>query len=393
MVSFPGSGRLAVLFRWSLADVGAVARCYKRGLCTPAALRSIKGKSRNDRKNFFVDWQRIQTVGGNGGDGCIAFMHLFCNPNAGPSGGDGGNGGHVLLRCDVSVKSLEHVQRTTINGWDGQPGLGKECHGACGEHVIVPVPVGTVVRSAEGKVMADLNSPGMTFLASRGGAGGKGNKYFLSNTNRHPFVCQRGAKGEIRNYLLEMKTMAHAGLVGFPNAGKSTLLQAISRARPKVASYPFTTLKPHVGVIDFEDYEQVAVADLPGIIEGAAAHNKGLGIEFLRHADRCQCLLYVIDVSEATYSKQLRVLQRELEDYKRGFSRKMSLVVANKIDLLEKEELNERLQSLNCSMEMPVVPISAKFGINISALVKRIRMSYDEVKTAKAAGVDNSVHF
>ncbi|XP_022669084.1 mitochondrial ribosome-associated GTPase 2-like [Varroa jacobsoni] len=378
---------VTTLFLRYVLHAGAVRYRNQRRLCSlPLALRSLKGKSLHERPSYFVDWKRIQTVGGNGGDGCIAFLQLFCNPNAGPAGGDGGHGGHVLLRSESDVKSLENVPSTPINGFDGQPGLGKECHGARGEHVFIPVPLGTVVKDRTGKVLADLDAPGLLFLASRGGAGGRGNKYYLSNENRHPFICQRGGKGEVKTYFLEMKSMAHAGLIGFPNAGKSTLLQAISRAKPKVASYPFTTLKPHLGVIDFEDYEQVSVADLPGIIEGAASHNRGLGIEFLRHADRCGCLVYVIDVSQETYTEQLNVLCRELEIYKKGFSKKMSLIVANKIDLVEKIVLDERLQTLGRMLKIPVVPISAKFGTNISAMVKYLRITYEKSKE-KAKGI------
>lgn len=355
-----------------------------RSLSTPVALESVKAKSAHDRKNTFADWKRISVGAGNGGKGCISFMKLFCNPNAGPDGGDGGNGGHVLLEADAVVNSLGHVPSARIEAWDGQPGLGKHCHGAKGEHRVILVPLGTVVRKVDGTVLADLDAPGMKFLAARGGAGGRGNNYYLSQENRHPRVCQAGALGEVKSYILEMKTMAHAGMVGFPNAGKSTLLQAISRAKPKVAAYPFTTLRPHVGVIEYDDYEQVTVADLPGIIQGAH-ENRGLGIDFLRHAERCDCLLYVIDVSLEDYEQQLEILQDELECYQEGFSDKISIIVANKIDIVEEPLLSERVHRLASNWDLPVVPVSAKFGNNVSALLKYLRKSYDEAKAKRPA--------
>ncbi|XP_018495780.1 mitochondrial ribosome-associated GTPase 2 [Galendromus occidentalis] len=375
-------GRPSIIFR----PAAQLVRC----LCTPVALESLKAKSAHDRKNTFSDWKKVRTVGGNGGRGCISFMHLFSNPDAGPDGGDGGNGGHVLLQAEPTVNSLGNVPSTRISAWDGQPGLGKNCHGAKGEHVIVPVPVGTIVRKEDGTFLADLSVPGMMFLASRGGAGGRGNNYYLSNENRHPQICQIGAPGEVRTYTLEMKTMAHAGMVGFPNAGKSTLLQAISRAKPKVAAYPFTTLRPHVGIIEYDDYEQVAVADLPGIIKGAH-ENRGLGIDFLRHAERCGCLLYVVDVGADDYEEQLKVLQDELECYRKGFCERISIIVANKIDLLEEAELNERVRRLASQWDMPVVPISAKFGTNVTALLKYLRRSYDEVRARLPAPVSDVI--
>lgn len=363
---------------------------FVRSLCTPVALDSRKAKSAHERKNTFADWKKIKVVAGNGGKGCISFMHLFANPDAGPDGGDGGNGGHVLLVADPETHSLGSVPSTRIQAWDGQPGLGSNCHGAKGEHTIISVPLGTVVRREDGTVIADLDVEGMRFLAARGGAGGRGNNFYLSDSNRHPQVCQVGARGEVKAYVLEMKTVAHAGMVGFPNAGKSTLLQAISRAKPKVAAYPFTTLKPHVGVIEYDDYEQLRVADLPGIIEGAH-ENRGLGIDFLRHAERCSCLVYVIDISAESYRQQLRVLQNELECYQKGFSDKISIIVANKIDLVDRDVLLERVKVLADNWTLPVVPISAKFGSNVSAFLKYLRVSYDEAKAKRPKAVDDLI--
>lgn len=343
-------------------------------------MRDTKPKSRHARPSHFVDWKRVKVIGGTGGDGCISFMRLFCNPNAGPDGGDGGNGGHVIFEATSNVHSLEHIN-SIIYGSAGLRGFGKDMHGRCGEHTVVPVPLGTVVCTEQEEPMADLDEEGARFLAARGGAGGRGNHHFLTNENRHPRVCQLGAQGEAIIYHLEMKTMAQAGLVGFPNVGKSTLLRAISRARPKVAAYPFTTLRPHVGVVSYDDYLQLAVADLPGLVAGAHK-NRGLGHAFLRHTERCGCLLFVVDLECPDPASQYSVLLSELELYKQGFTDGHHAVIANKVDV---PGAVDRLEVLRQRIDgrYPLFPVSAKYGTNLLAVLKYIRKAYDAATEAK----------
>ncbi|GFT47291.1 mitochondrial ribosome-associated GTPase 2 [Nephila pilipes] len=335
-------------------------------------LRKVKSLSTEHRTQRFIDFKSVSAKGGKGGDGQISFLKLYRNPFGGPSGGDGGNGGHVIFQACGTVKSLEKVPVVlrACNGVDGKP---KHMHGANGEHFIVKVPIGTMVKEND-IMLCDLNEQDAKFIAARGGAGGHGNHFFLSNENRHPDIAEKGASGEERKYDLELKIMAHIGLVGFPNAGKSTLLRAMSRARPKIAAYPFTTLNPHIGIVHYDDYVQLAIADLPGLIPGAH-ENKGLGISFLRHIERCSGILYVIDVSIESPLEQLACLKYELEQYQKGLSSRPHAIVANKCD---SEGSNEKVEELKQNVTMPVFPVSAKFGNNVLTLLKYIRKLYDE---------------
>ncbi|KAF7264337.1 hypothetical protein GWI33_000305 [Rhynchophorus ferrugineus] len=215
------------------------------------------------------------------------------------------------------------------------------------------------------------------FIAAKGGAGGKGNHFYISDTEQAPKICEYGAKGEELEYIIEVRSMAHIGLIGFPNAGKSTLLRAISRARPKVAPYPFTTLKPHLGIIQYEDYEQIAVADLPGLIPDSHK-NKGLGIQFLKHTERCMALVYVIDASLDEFYDHLEILQYELDKFNENFKNKSQLVVANKIDIPKARQNAAEMQKI---LQLPVVPVSAKTGENIAALLREMKIIYDNNNT------------
>ncbi|CAG0884700.1 unnamed protein product, partial [Darwinula stevensoni] len=280
-----------------------------------------------------VDRREVRVLGGRGGDGCISFLSLFANEKAGPDGGDGGNGGHVVFIASRDVSSLNHISGV-LRGKEGEKGSSSDCHGQSASHTFVKVPVGTVVKEKTGQVVGDLEKEGTMYIASRGGSGGKGNHYFVEDTLQVPRFAQCGAEGEIRSLVLELKVIAQVGLVGFPNAGKSSLLRCISRARPKVAPYPFTTLGPHIGVLEFSDYSRITVADLPGLIEGAHK-NRGLGHDFLRHVERCHCLLFILDLGclDPCPLDQLHILKKELQLHDSNLMRKTQIVAANKIDL------------------------------------------------------------
>lgn len=358
---------------------------------------------------------------GNGGKGMISFLQLFANERAGPDGGDGGNGGHLILKAQSQTKSLSHLQSLYF-GKVGESGGSRDLTGASGEHTFISVPVGTLIkiemsdverqaaqksalsdlnemrdtfdvvrdqhqlnsilRNFKYKTIADLNEDGNMFVAARGGAGGKGNHFFLSNENRQPRVAEQGGPGEEKTYILEMKTIAHVGLVGFPNAGKSTLLRGVSRARPKIAAYPFTTLQPELGIVTFSDEVQLVIADLPGLIEGAHA-NRGLGHSFLRHLERCVCLVYVLDLSQSNALEQFEILKKELNLFKSGLANRPHAIVGNKIDLPGAEQQLIRLRTYikentpDSELPLPVIPISAKYGTNLLEYLKHIRGLFD----------------
>lgn len=345
-------------------------------------LKSLKPRSQIQRLNTFVDWKRVKFLAGNGGDGCISFLSYVNQPLAGPDGGDGGSGGHIILRANENVKSFANLN-SAYKADDGKAGQGKDMTGTPGEHIYLEVPVGTLVRLPDtGKIIADLNVNQSMFIIARGGAGGKGNHFFLSDKNRHPRVAEFGGIGEQHVRILELRTLAHCGFVGLPNVGKSTLLCAISRARPRVAAYPFTTLNPYIGIIQYDDYKQLAIADLPGLIKGAH-RNRGLGIDFLKHVERCVCLMFVIDVSLSNAIEQLEILKEELEKFRPGLANKPHAIIANKIDFPSSNEqvalLREYLQEKAPSgtMPLPVIPVSAKYGFNLRELADHIRALYD----------------
>jgi GTP-binding protein len=283
----------------------------------------------------FVDVAQANVKGGDGGAGAVSFRREAHVPKGGPDGGDGGKGGDVWLRANRNVASLlafrDHPHRKAGSGTHGS---GKKLHGKGGGDLVVDVPEGTSVRSADGALLADLVQHGDTWLAARGGQGGRGNARFLSNARRAPSFAEQGEYGEERWLRLELKLLADAALVGFPNAGKSTLISAVSAAKPKIADYPFTTLEPHLGVVRFHDHEFV-LADIPGLIEGAA-EGKGLGHQFLRHVERARVLVILVDLAPVdgrAPAEQERVLFDELGRYRPELLERPRLVVGSKADV------------------------------------------------------------
>ncbi|KAH8395591.1 hypothetical protein KR222_001688 [Zaprionus bogoriensis] len=340
------------------------------------ALRPRKAKSTRKEAQYFSDAKRVRTLGGKGGDGCVSFLQLWCNERAGPDGGDGGNGGHVVFQASNDVRNFNHVD-SVLRAAEGGIGTAKDCHGKNAKHLVVKVPVGTVVRNTKGLIVADLGNADLMFVAARGGAGGKGNRFFTTDKETSPKVCEYGPPGEDCSYTLELRSMAEVGLIGFPNAGKSTLLNALTRAKPKVAPYAFTTLRPHLGTVQYDDHVQLTIADLPGLVPDAH-RNKGLGIQFLKHAERCTLLLFVLDASSTDPWTQYQQLMHELEQFGGSLASRPQLVVANKMDRPESaanfEQLQQQLSHPN------LLGISAKMGQNLAQLLSSIRAAYERHK-------------
>uniref|UniRef100_A0A1A8MID8 Mitochondrial ribosome-associated GTPase 2 n=1 Tax=Nothobranchius pienaari TaxID=704102 RepID=A0A1A8MID8_9TELE len=363
------------------SPVSAAWRCTGGCVRDVSTSTQLYGKSRENPKKkeasekklsrHFVDYRRVKLVAGSGGKGACSFHSEPRKEWGGPDGGNGGDGGSIIIKADRFEKSLAQVV-PVYRGEDGQSGGSKNCYGRNGRITYISVPLGTVVKEM-GETVVDLAEHGQEYLAVFGGAGGKGNRFFLSNENRAPVTATGGMSGQERVLQLELRTMAHAGLVGFPNAGKSSLLRAISNARPAVAAYPFTTLNPHVGIVKYRDHEQVAVADIPGIIQGAH-QNRGLGISFLRHIERCRFLLFVLDLLVPEPWTQLKHLCYELDQYEPGLSQRPQVIVANKMDL---PEAREKLETLKSHVSQRVIPVSALTGENTEELILHLRELYD----------------
>lgn len=276
-----------------------------------------------------------------------------------------------MFEASNNVSNLAHIN-SKIQGDEGQNGTNKNCHGKSAKHTIVKVPVGTIIRNQNGTIVGDLCEEGLMFIAARGGAGGKGNTFFTTDKENAPKVCERGPSGENVNYILEMRCIADIGIIGFPNAGKSTLLNAISRAHPKVAPYAFTTLRPNIGMVQYADRFQLAVADLPGIIPDAHL-NKGLGIQFLKHVEHCSSLVFLLDASAAQPWVQYESLLYEMGKFNENLSKYPRIVVANKID---KAEAAENLWELKDRVDAKVIGISAKVGTNLKELLQLMRETH-----------------
>jgi len=318
----------------------------------------------------FKDESSICVRGGRGGDGCVAFRREAFAPRGGPSGGDGGRGGSVLLRASSQLATFsDMLDQIHYRAQDGKPGKGATKTGRSGEDMVVLVPVGTLVHDRESDaLLGDLDREGAELLVAKGGREGRGNESFKSSTNQTPRTATRGEPGEERWLRLELKLLADAGLVGLPNAGKSTLLSRLSRARPKIADYPFTTLAPFLGIVAAEGFRSFVLADLPGLIEGAHA-GKGLGHQFLKHVERTRVLIHVVDLSGPDPAGAYRQIREELEAYGRGLAERPEVVAANKIDV---GGFEEALRSLRAAVDREVIPVSGVTGQGLPALVKAV---------------------
>lgn len=340
----------------------------------------------------FVDYAKVHVKAGDGGRGCVSFRREKYVPKGGPDGGDGGRGGHIVFRAtrelntllDLRYKREYHAQR-------GQHGMGKKMHGRDGKDLEILVPVGTVLKDADtGEILYDLDEEGKAAVVARGGRGGLGNSHFATPTRQVPRFAQPGEEGEEKSLVIELKLLADVGLIGLPNAGKSTLISVISSARPKIADYPFTTLVPNLGVVKFEDHRSFVVADIPGLIEGAH-RGTGLGFQFLRHVERTSILLHLVDVSEMGQGdpvENLRKINKELELYSPELAEKPRVVIASKTDAAGDGKRLEGLAEYCREKSMVFFAVSAVTGKGTKELVSYLAARMEEQKDA-AGNPDN----
>lgn len=325
---------------------------------------------------MFVDEAVIKVEAGAGGNGCTAFRREKFIPRGGPWGGDGGNGGNVVLRSSSSRNTLLHFRyEPERKAEKGRPGEGSNRTGRSGADLVLEVPAGAIVfDAASGEKLFDFTAAGQNFTAARGGRGGRGNARFKSSTNQAPRFSEPGGEGEARTLRLELKLLADAGLVGFPNAGKSTLISRISAARPKIADYPFTTLEPNLGIVDLGEFDSFSVADIPGLIEGAH-RGHGLGDRFLRHVERTAVLVHLVDVSDASGRdpvQDYRTVQAELANFSAQLAAKQTIVAATKLDALQDRGRLRALEQF-CKLErLELHAVSAATGEGVSRLVREI---------------------
>jgi GTP-binding protein len=320
----------------------------------------------------FIDEAKILVRGGAGGNGCMAFRREKFVPRGGPSGGDGGNGGSVILQSNLQLNTLLKFRyNPEFRAERGGHGEGSNRHGRNGEDLLIEVPAGTLVRDAQtGELLCDFREAGQQFVAARGGHGGRGNARFASSTNQAPRRADPGEPGEEKTLLLELKLLADVGLVGFPNAGKSTLLSRLSAAHPKIADYPFTTLEPCLGVVELNGDQTFVMADIPGLIDGAS-QGRGLGIRFLKHIERTRLLVHLIDAAETNErdpAEDYRVIRHELESFGPEVARKPEILVASRVDSAGTGSRIEQLRKFCQKQGMQLIGISAVTGEGLESL-------------------------
>lgn len=316
---------------------------------------------------MFIDFAKIYVKAGHGGAGAVAFRREKYVPKGGPAGGNGGNGGNIIFKADSNLNTLLDFkyQRKYI-AQNGERGGSSLKDGKTGKDIIIKVPVGTLIKNVDtDEIIFDLNSDGKEFIAAKGGKGGKGNSNFATPTNQTPRYAEPGKPGQELNVILELKLIADVGLVGFPNAGKSTLISVISEAKPKIADYPFTTLEPNLGIVRYKDFQSIIVADIPGIIEGAH-QGKGLGLKFLRHIERTKILFLMIDITSENYQSDFDTLVNELNQYSKVLNKKHKILGFSKADLVDKSTIEKARKIKIKGYKGPVIIFSSanKFGIN-----------------------------
>jgi GTP-binding protein len=323
----------------------------------------------------FIDEATIYVKAGDGGNGCSSFRREKFVPRGGPNGGDGGNGGNVIVRCIPNLNTLKDFRyKRKFIAQTGQNGKGSEMHGRYGDDLVIGVPLGTqLFFEDEETLYYDFNEIGQEYIVAKGGNGGWGNVHFKTSVNQAPRKANLGLKGEEFNFHLKLKLLSDAGLIGLPNAGKSTFLSVVTSAKPKIANYPFTTLKPKLGVVYIDDYEFV-LADLPGLIEGAS-EGKGLGHRFLKHIERCGILIHMIDLNVEDVAKEYKGIRAELENYNKELVNKKEIIVLNKIDSLSQEEIKEKRKSLRkiVGTRKKIFEISGVTGQGVKELLREIK--------------------
>ncbi len=329
---------------------------------------------------MFVDEVTIFVKGGDGGDGCVSFRREKYIPHGGPDGGDGGIGGDVILRVNEKIDTLLDItSKVKFIAEDGGNGRSRKRNGKNGNDTIINVPRGTLIKDSEtGRVIKDLKKTGESVRIARGGKQGKGNTHFKSATNQAPQFAQEGRKGRERWIKLELKLIADVGIIGLPNAGKSTFLSQISSARPKIANYPFTTLRPQLGIVEIEDFKRLVFADIPGLMKGAHS-GSGLGSTFLRHIERTKVVIHLIDISaKPDPLESYHLIRKELTLFNPKLSEKPEIIAANKVDLLDTKIYLDVVKNLAKKLSKPVYPISAVTGKNVKTLIKEIANLIDE---------------
>ncbi|HJW01955.1 MAG TPA: GTPase ObgE [Azospira sp.] len=344
----------------------------------------------------FIDEAKILVIAGKGGNGVASFRREKYIPMGGPDGGDGGRGGNIYVVADRNINTLIDYRYTRkFLAQNGESGRGADCYGKGGEDITLRMPVGTVISDANtGDILADLDKDGKTVLIAQGGRGGLGNIHFKSSTNRAPRQCTKGETGEEKDLKLELKVLADVGLLGLPNAGKSTFIRSVSAARPKVADYPFTTLHPNLGVVRVDENKSFVIADIPGLIEGAA-DGAGLGIRFLKHLARTRILLHIVDLAppdpDTDPVTEAQAIVGELEKYSADLAAKPRWLVLNKLDLIPEEEREERVQAFldayrsATGYDGPAYRISAISGDGCRPLVYAIHAALGELASAESA--------